>query len=491
MSPTLIVNSTGDDPDDIPGNGYCLTSSGMCTLRAAIMEANNYSGANTIVFNIPGDDPGFNGYWWTIELAGNLPDITGGNLQILGSSQTTNQWDSNTGTVGTGGTVGLAGEPLPEYERPEVAIDGNYFTPFSINGNISNVTVEGLALYNTWDGVSIYPGFGTGRTIHDMLIGVMPDGTDPGAERSIGHGIVINGSSATITSNFIGWNGEDGIRGEANTILTVTYNEVFSNGEDLDSGLDTYDGIDLNGNSGVVRYNLIRDNLNASLAVLHTSGAGIELGPQTPGTGGTLIEENTITGNLNAGISIRNGSTSNYVRHNIITGNYVGISVYAESSGQTNMNTFTENQFSSNEGLGIDLHVGQTGDEFDGVTPNDDGDTDDGPNGLMNFPVIYSAVISGSDLIITGEARPGATIEFFRTDSDSSGYGEGEVFIGSADEGGVEDGDTGPGLIDTSAEAFSFILPVGDTQIGDSLTATAKDKDLGHTSEFAENVIVE
>jgi CSLREA domain-containing protein len=51
---TFTVNSTGDEPDANIGNRICQTAAGTCTLRAAIQEANNYTGASTINFNISG-----------------------------------------------------------------------------------------------------------------------------------------------------------------------------------------------------------------------------------------------------------------------------------------------------------------------------------------------------------------------------------------------------------------------------------------------------
>jgi CSLREA domain-containing protein len=47
---TLYVNNTADAPDWNPGDGKCETASnnGICTLRAAIMEANTYTGWDTI-----------------------------------------------------------------------------------------------------------------------------------------------------------------------------------------------------------------------------------------------------------------------------------------------------------------------------------------------------------------------------------------------------------------------------------------------------------
>lgn len=47
-TPTFTVNSTADLPDANPGNGTCATSGGVCTLRAAIQEANEDSGSTTI-----------------------------------------------------------------------------------------------------------------------------------------------------------------------------------------------------------------------------------------------------------------------------------------------------------------------------------------------------------------------------------------------------------------------------------------------------------
>lgn len=45
---TYVVNSTADLPDADQGDGICLTASGTCTLRAAIMQANYLIGPDTI-----------------------------------------------------------------------------------------------------------------------------------------------------------------------------------------------------------------------------------------------------------------------------------------------------------------------------------------------------------------------------------------------------------------------------------------------------------
>ena len=80
---TFTVDSTGDGADADPGNGTCATSGAVCTLRAAIEEANALAGADSIGFNIAGSGP------HTISPASNLPtvaDITSAALTIDGST---------------------------------------------------------------------------------------------------------------------------------------------------------------------------------------------------------------------------------------------------------------------------------------------------------------------------------------------------------------------------------------------------------------------
>jgi parallel beta-helix repeat protein len=322
-----------------------------------------------------------------------------------------------------------------------------------------------------------------------MLIGMLPDGSDPLGQRNTYRGIDIGDSEAvTITSNYIGYNGRDGIRASgAGASIEITYNEIFENGWNNNFS----DGIHLDGMFGTVQYNLIRDNTNSSTTPQRGSGGGVELGPQFSGSGVVTVEDNTIRGNLSAGVSMRTGASGNTIALNSITDNDVGVSVNDEASGETYGNTISLNQMASNAALGIDLNDGLTSPDFDGVTLNDYNDIDTGSNDLMNFPVLYNALASGSDIIVTGEARTGATIEFFRTADDDSGYGEGDVYLGTFVEGDPgEDSNTYEGSVDDTAEAFTFVIPDGGTIPGDSITATATDAS-GNTSEFAENIIAE
>jgi CSLREA domain-containing protein len=67
-SATFTVNSLLDTADASVGNGVCLTAGGVCTLRAAIQEANATAAADTILFQ-----PGLSG---EIVLSSAMPNIS-------------------------------------------------------------------------------------------------------------------------------------------------------------------------------------------------------------------------------------------------------------------------------------------------------------------------------------------------------------------------------------------------------------------------------
>ena len=88
----FAVNSTLDTPDAAPGNGVCATAGAVCTLRAAIQEANALAGADTINFAL-----GAGPYSIAVGAAG-LPAITRA-VTINGYSQAGSS--ANTLAVGT------------------------------------------------------------------------------------------------------------------------------------------------------------------------------------------------------------------------------------------------------------------------------------------------------------------------------------------------------------------------------------------------------
>jgi hypothetical protein len=184
--------------------------------------------------------------------------------------------------------------------------------------------------------------------------------------------------------------------------------------------------------------------------------------------------------NTATGVLIRGGAVHNTVSANVIAengGNGIGV---LDGAG----NAFLSNSIHSNGGLGIDLGG-------DGVTPNDSGDADTGPNELQNFPVITSVLNDGANLFVRGtiEGRPAANsfrIQFFDSAAqDPSTFGEGAMYLGEVT---AAVGASGKG-------EFTATLPA--VQSGHFVTATATGNPTSalpatfvQTSEFSKAVSV-
>jgi len=147
-----------------------------------------------------------------------------------------------------------------------------------------------------------------------------------------------------------------------------------------------------------------------------------------------------------------------------------GITVSGASSIR---NRLTNNLIFNNNGLGIDLGA-------NGVTANDVGDGDSGPNNLLNFPVIDSAVSRpNGSYDLYGTAPFSARVEFFiahpigqpSRPADPSGHGEAYTYLGYADA--TYDGNF----------QYNAVAGVGHFSV---ITTTATDVS-GNTSEFSAN----
>ncbi len=175
---------------------------------------------------------------------------------------------------------------------------------------------------------------------------------------------------------------------------------------------------------------------NGSSGVVISGGSGNVIGGVAAGAG------NVIAFNGGDGVAVLSG-TNNPVRGNAI---------YA------------------NNGLGISL--GGLG-----VVANDLGDADSGANNLQNYPVLSQASGSGSSVFIRGalNSTPNTTFQVDFYDSpvaDASGFGQGQVFLGSA-------------AISTDASGngrFFSSIPAA-IAVGSYISATATDP-AGNTSEF-------
>jgi hypothetical protein len=212
------------------------------------------------------------------------------------------------------------------------------------------------------------------------------------------------------------------------------------------------------------------------------------------GTGGSNIELTGNTIGLDANGEPLLGSVWGIDVGNVNgAGTYTGVRIGGSGSGEGNvvaghvLNGITvgkqmadvrlsENSVYANGTLGIDLI--QTGFSI-GVTPNDPLDLDAGANGLQNFPVLTTATLEGAMVHVVGDLNSAPfsdyTIELFSSPAcDSTGFGEGEVFLGAT---GV--------TTDAAGDAAIDVLLAASVPEGWFVTATATAEPTGATSEFS------
>ena len=228
--PFFVVNSTGDAPDLLPGDGKADAGNGETTLRSAIQEANAFAGEQTIYFYIPGSGSQI------IQPATALPDL----IEPVIINATFQS--------------GYNGSPLIEIDGTNAGlnISGGAST---VNGLlINNTSGFGLTLFNTGgntivanqiSGININS---PGNNIYDNKI-----------TNSISDGIALN---IAADNNLIGVSGENSIYGNAGYGISQTNasnNQISNNiirnnamgGVNLINSNGTFSNNRVVGNTGV------------------------------------------------------------------------------------------------------------------------------------------------------------------------------------------------------------------------------------------------
>lgn len=428
----VFVDTTSDvvDTPDTSSITDLLADRGLdhrISLREAILAANNTpNGAleDQIYFNLPDNDPGHVYYrddgipnslslvvatqlddasitdfdpdylgaghsWFTIQLTSDLPAITeavnldgytqpgasantlsAGNDAVLrieiDGSNTTRGLHLNSAEIfvsglvinrATGKGIELDGSGQHTVAGCLIGTDptgtlalGN---PIGVRVQSPNNTIGGpmaaarnVISGNTDSGVVIPSVSAAGNHVQGNFIGTDVSGTEELG--NAGDGIHITSDGNTIggtaigAANVISGNGDDGVSISNNAANNALYSNFI--GTDLTGTLAIG-----NGDTGIAIFNNASDNL---------------IGGAAPG------QANTIAFMVNGGIQLANSSGSG----NTFRGN----AIHSNGSGALN--------------LGIDLRT-------NGVTLNDVGDSDTGPNRLQNFPVVTSAVTNETDTL--------------------------------------------------------------------------------------------
>jgi hypothetical protein len=271
-----------------------VSDSGPGSLRAAIDAANQNLGPDTIVFNIPTSNPGFDGSVFTIQPLSALSPLTDANTTIDGATQTAFTGDTNPSgpeVVLNGSQVGFVGGGLI------INSSGNIINSLVVNG-----------FNNT--GIDIVGAGATSNTITGCYLGTNPTGDS--AVPNTFDGIAINGGA----SNIIGGSSA----AERNLISGNARN-----------GLLILDQVGSGSDNNIVQGNFIGTDATGQTALGNsqqgTTQGGIQIGPNAHGNlvGGTTVGvRNIISGNASLGVYLTLGNdTSN----NQIQGNFIGTDV--------------------------------------------------------------------------------------------------------------------------------------------------------------------
>ena len=506
-STTFVVNRTGDGADINLANSACDVSTNagsQCTLRAAIQEANDTPGADTITFDITTASK-------RIQPSTPLPPITEA-VTINGYSQS----GASVNTLANGDNAVL-----------QIVLDGvNHGQDMpALVIDTSGVLIRGLVICRFGTGAAIVIN-GKGNTIRGNFIGTgrLGNGREPnlfniqvnGDDNVIGgtaagqrnlisgsftSGIAIAGTGNVVQGNYIGTDAS-GTAAIANDGAGIAINSDLNTIGGTGSARNVVSG---NGSAGIflnqANSNTITGNRVGTKADgtgdLGNGGEGIRLQSSSSNTiGGTDgAAGNAIVGNAGDGIEIVGMSFNNVVRSNGIVANdgngiLVGRGITTIIGNAINGNTGDGVQVSStgnsitirgnvsiaNGGLGIDL-VGGTEDGF-GVTANDAGDGDSGANSLQNYPVLTAASRSTATGITTisgtlnSLASTAFTVDLYLVVADASNHGESQALVGTK------------AVTTNSSGNASFSFALGGLAPGQVVTTTATGTS---TSEFSAN----
>ena len=457
--------------------------SGAGSLRQAILDANANPGADTIAFDVSGAgcDP-FGPC--TIAPASALPFVTSP-VTIDGFTQGGAAVNTVTsGPINAVLGIVLSAAAIPNAEALHVAAggDGSVIRGLVINGGFANAIVVEAA----------------GVAIRGCFLGTDAAGMTQSANTTdvLGHG--LSGASSIA------------IGGPAAADRNLIGGRIF---------LERVDGASIEGNLlgtdataasaiGAFPNDAIFVNPGATGTTITANvvaGGTIEGVNVSPGGGGTV----TIRGNwigTDPNVTVRLGNPTSGIRiftsdvmvggtgageGNVIAFNDgAGVFLYPQGAASAVRCAIRGNSIHSNhqnpqfgESLGIDL--GENSSPQGGLTKNDLGDGDTGPNGLQNFPLITTAVPSGATTAITGRLNSAAnttyTIDFY---SNAACVGrpqdlrEGRTYLGATQV-----------TTDASGNAdIDAVVPVA-IAAGESVTATATDPD-GNTSEFSQRFVL-
>jgi CSLREA domain-containing protein len=542
---SLVVTNTGDGTDFDAGDGVCETGSGngICTLRAAIQEANaltSCAGALAINFNITG------GGVQTIAPASALPDSTravlidgytqpgssvntlvaGDNAVIQIELNGTSAGASVDGLRIVGSNSTVRGLAVNRFSRNGIVLVGatGFGDSITVSGNFIGTNAAGTVdLGNLGDGISGENGFGSGSD--NNFIG----GTTPASRN-----IISGNSGGGVTFNFCGGNtvqgnlvglAADGVTALANDGAGIIFGSFTS--ADLIGGDDAADGttdgvvnarnyISGNGGAGIllgaaatIQGNYIGTDVTGTVARPNALGIDTNIANSAIIGGTTAGAGNLISGNTGDGISVSNSGSL------IIKGNRIGTKADGTTALGNGLSGISFNSGSSaaqvggiaageaniiafNAGDGVQLNSG-TGNLIRANSIHDNGTTanhlgidlgvdgvtpNDGGDGDTGANDLQNfPLVTGADpttQMISGTLNSTASTSGYTVDF----YKNATCDASGNGEGRTYIGSTTVNTDGAGNGAFAFTAPLATFIAGDVITATVTSP-ANNTSEFS------
>jgi CSLREA domain-containing protein len=514
----VTVDTTGDVPAD----------DGACTLREAIVAANTDASVggcvrtpatvDTIDFSLGAGIPSI------VVTDSDLPAITAPVI-IDGATGGATRIEISGGGTRARGVSFLGAPDASGSEIRNLVVNGftasqlllSNGTGIVVEGNLIGLDPTGTFVKDAGaTGIEICNGFSCGTSQGHRIGG--PDAAQRNVIATSSTMIVVGGSNVTIQGNFIGTNATGTAAVTAGFTTGISLNNV--GGTVIEGNVIAgSQGVFVGGNPALARTsgtliqgNLIGTDLTGTVD-LGGGGDGVVVahaidtlvGGATPGAGnlisghqqgvsagssgvnGTSVGGTTIQGNRigtdatgtaglgNAGAGIALGGGGPALDDAVVEGNRIAFN--GQDGIEVNCGAcvvrMSENAIGPNGELGIDLNGGSQG-----VTPNDPGDGDSGPNGRQNFPELDDTLFPGGTTIegtLASTADTTFRVEVFASDGcDPSGNGEGQEFVGAHDAV----------TTDGNGDAAFTVTLDQSVPAGKIMTATAIAPD-GSTSELS------
>lgn len=502
--------------------------SGAGSLRQAIIDSNanaNSPTVDVIEFNIPGtgehvithvlsfDDivepVSINGYSQPGSSANTAasPEPLNGTITIVidGTGPT-----SGNGLIFESGSAGSSLRGVSLYGHPADGSTQGLITVrddnVTIAGNYIGVTSSGLAQpsvdFDTRNQTAILSDSGTSSL---TIGGTNPEDRNVVAGTSSGVGATSFKSTNTLVYGNYFCVGKDGttdlgcVLGVSTSGGSATYGGTASGMRNVMSGGSLVNVLLLSSSTSVVQGNYIGTDYTGKRNSSITNGSSVVANAGAAGNliGGTSAGEgNVIIGN-GSGIAIAQFTIDAFGPLDLISNKnaILGNSIYS-------IKVFNYPGFGTSN-LGIDHFIQTDTDavadfipdvfENQGVTANDVGDADNGPNGFINSPVLKTAVQNGTTLTIkydldaddAEEPADQYRVEFFANNTASIfGFGPGEIYLGSAT---VSPGTDQTANLTVSGDYTNKALSATTTAIDSTVTSTGG---FGSTSEFSGNISI-